>query len=251
MTISRKAATPPAPPALGFVLGKDIDLSTLSNPIAVDERSGVHCFVGYLSEDMPDNLPYFSVSVAAHSPKGRGSSRFISLSRGTLTTSSFLSDDTYYRLRTDRRLVLPSGAKSYFGVDAPKDNWAEDVSLTQALFGGTLQEVTLVATSMAKVLGREGYDLPRVTFSRQRDNRCDLTNALIPREFPYLAFANAQYDWSHVSLHGFYRLLSLTAQDRSPIRAAIIRDGVPESLLNRMIENTSGNQRPLKAREWQ
>jgi len=248
MTISSKAAISPAP---GFLLGKDIDLAALYDPIAVDQHGGVHCFVGYLSEVLRDDLPYFSVSVAVRTPKGRESSRFIKLSRGTLTTSSFLGDDTYYRLLTDRRLVLPTGAKSYFGVDAPKDSWAEDVSLTQAVFGGTSQEVTLVATSLAKVLGRTGYDLPRVTFSRQRNNRCDLTNAVIPKEFPYLAFDGAQYDWSHVSLHGFYRLLSLTAQDRSPIRAAIIGDGVPETLLNRMIENTSGNQRPLMARDWE
>lgn len=251
MTISRNAATPPTPPAPGFVLGKEIDLSTLYNPIVVDERGGVHCFVGYLSEDLPDDLPYFAVSVAARTLKGRESSRFISLSRGALTTSSFLSDDTFYRLRTDRRLVLPSGSKSYFGVDAPKDDWAEDVSLTQAVFGGTVEEITLVATSMAKLLGRSGYELPRATFSRQRNNRCDLTNAMIPKDFPYLAFEGAQYDWSHVSLHGFYRLLSLTAKDRSPIRAAIINDGVPEPLLDRMIENASDIRRPLMARDWQ
>jgi hypothetical protein len=251
--MAHRAKLPPVAPE-GFVQGKDIDPSRWGRDnIAIDQAGRVRCIIGYQDDDQPHDLAYYSPSVATREKDWRNSYNFVELSRGALQRSFFLRGESWYRIVEDRWLILPSGADSYFGVISRADR-AEDEELTRALFGGTREEIETVARAMAPIAGRgyhETVDLPRVTFSKTRNNRCDITNGLIPREFPYLAFEGAQYDWSHVSLFGFYRILSFLCPSRadSPVWKALLDRGVEESLLHRFVENGEGNIQPLQVRE--
>lgn len=239
----------------GFILGSTIDLSKWHGPeIFVDLNDRVHCILGYRSKDQPRDLPYYHPSVGARDRDGRSSYRFVELQRGTLAKSGFLRDDQYYRPISDRWLMLPSGADSYFGVITESDR-AEDVAFTRSLFGGTGAEITSVAAALAGLIGRgyhETVRLPRVTFSKTRENRCDFSGCLIPRDFPYVAFEDSQYAWSHVSLHGFYQLLSFLCSPRSsnPMRQGMLDSGVLETLLDALISNVEGCGQPLPYPEY-
>jgi len=242
------------PPPAGFVLGKKIDLeSWRAHTIAVGEAGRVYCFVGYIAEDQPRDLAYYAPSVALRRRDGRASHRFVSLSRGTLSRSGFLSDDEYYRVLPDRYVVLPTGTESYFGVISERDR-SEDLELTRSVFGGTYQEIESVAIALAIVVGRESRQimrLPRLTFSKARDNRCDVTGCSIPREFPYVAFEEAQQDWSHVSLHGLYRLLSFLCPEpqQSPVWQALRDAGIEEDILKMFISNGNGYPPAISERD--
>lgn len=225
----------------GFVLGSTIDIASLRGEgLFIDLRGNVDCIVGYRRDDQPFDLPYYHPSVASHDKDGKSSYRFVSLRHGTLVKSGFLHQSEYYRPLNDRRLALPRGADNYFGV-ITLENRKEDVDMTRQLFGGTAEEITEVAGALAHLIGR-GYQmarLPRITFSKTRQNQCDISGCLIPREFPYLAFEESQYAWGHVSLHGFYRILSLlcSAKSSNPIRNALIDSGISEKLLDALIAN--------------
>lgn len=241
--------------ASGFVLGKNIDLSAWQrNNIVIDELNHVYCFVGYRMQNQPDHIQYYSPCVALKDSDGRSSYRFIKLSHGTLNRSGFLNDNQYYQVLMDRWVVYPSGANSYFGV-ITKNNRNEDSELSRAIFGGTYEEIEQVATALAKITGRNHHEmsrLPRLTFSKSRNNRCDVTGCLIPQEFPYIAFEDAQYDWSHVSIYGLYRLLSFLCHslERSPAWQALIDKDIPEDVLKRFISNGDGNANPILAQEY-
>jgi hypothetical protein len=246
--------SPVAAPPAGFIQGKDVDLSKWhGGEIAIDEGGRVHCIVGYRREDQPRDLPYYSPCVALHDRDGKSSHRFVELYRGTLQRTFFLRAESWYRLVDDYWLILPSGADSYFGVISRADR-RENEPYTQAIFGGTFKEIEMVACALAPLAGRsyhEMLDLPRLTFSKTRDNRCDICNCLIPRAFPYLAFESAQYNWSHVSLHGFYRLLSFLCPTRidSPVWKALRESGISEDLLTKFVENGDEIAQPLPARK--
>jgi hypothetical protein len=237
------------------VLGKDIDLSSWrDSQIALDGNGRTYCYVGYKSEDQQSHLPYFSPSVALRDRDGRTSFRFVGLFRGALSLSGFFRDDQHYRILDDRRVVLPRGASSYFGVISRQDG-QEDVALTRAVFGGTSVEIESVATALAKLCGRSHHEmahLPRLTFSKTQDNRCELSACLIPKNFPYIAFEDAQYDWSHVSLYGFYRLMSFLrpASRSSPISQALLDAGATDELLERFATNADETPTPLTAPEY-
>lgn len=246
----RHRGTQPAEIPPGFILGSKIDVASWQGPeMFVDLSGNTHCIVGYRTKDQPSDLPYYHPSVAARDRDGRSSYRFVELRRGTLARSGFLRDDQHYRPIADRWLILPSGADSYFGV-VKKCNREEDEAATRELFGGTAADISAVASAFARLIGRgyhEGVRLPRVTFSKTRQNQCDITGCLIPKDFPYVAFDESQYAWSHVSLHGFYRLLSFLCSRKSanPMRETILDAGVAADLLDSLRANAEVVGEPL------
>jgi hypothetical protein len=252
--VARRSETSITPPP-GFVLGKDIDLSLWhDSEIAIDMNGRVYCYVGYKSEKEHNHLPYYSPSVALRERDGRTSFRFVELFQGSLSVSGFFRDDQFYQVLSDRRVVFPRGSISYFGV-LSRDRGTEDATLTRAVFGGTHEEIEGVATAFAKVSGRSYHEmarLPRLTFSKTQDNRCDVSGCLIPKNFPYIAFEDAQYSWSHVSLHGFYRLLAFLCPPSrpSPIAQAMVSSGITEDVLKRFSENTDHIAYPLPSTEY-
>jgi hypothetical protein len=247
--MKRKSQTPIAIPP-DFRPGASIDLSTwYDDGIAVDTYGNIHCFIGYRYEDQRHDLPYYSLSVALRDKDGRGSHRFVKLRRGTLFVSSFLRDEEHYKHLENRLIILPRGASSYFGIIS-RENQEEDLPLTRAIFGGTAEEIETVAIAVAEIAGREVHQLsrlPRVTFSKTNNNRCDFTGCMIPKEFPYIAFEESMYDWSHVSLYGFYRLLAFLCpvDCDSPFKDALINRGISKDLLSNLIANSEGNLHPI------
>lgn len=238
-----------------YVLGKDLDLADLRGELLARSHSGrLECIVGYRRKDQPWDLAYFHPSVGIREGAAKAPGRFIDLDRGMLRESVFISPDTYYKIIKDRWIVFPSGASSYFGVIKESDR-TEDVELTREIFGATLQEIEEVARAFSKIIGRGYHEmvrLPRSTFSKTQSNDCDLTQALIPRNFPYLAFEQAQYAWSHISFYGFYRLLSFVCggADSSPIARAMVESGVEPQILRRLIDNAQVYGPPLIVKRY-
>lgn len=188
------------------MLGSEYVLSDYTDSVLAYDRQGrLHCIIGFLGRDEPPrDLAFYSTSAALRERDGR-SSRFVSLDSGRLFVSSFLEDASQYEIVENCRVILPSGTKSYFGVTRGPD-FEEDVELTRLVFGATQEELE----DVVEVVGSFLWHVPaRATFSKQRVNVCDLTGCSIPREFPFVTFGGTTGDWGHVSLYGFFRLLSL------------------------------------------
>jgi hypothetical protein len=249
MPTKKASESPPA----GFTLGSQVEISHWhGGELVLDTNQRIRCFLGYRREDQPRDLPWFSPSVALRDRDGRGSYRFVELHGGVLSQSGFLRPDEYYKIIDDRFLDLPRGAVSYFGV-VRKGDREEDEELTRQVFGGTMEELEAVAHALAGIVGRSFHEmvrLPRLTFSKTRENYCDISGCLIPREFPYVAFDSAQYDWSHVSLYGLFRLVSFMcpSDGRGPVGAALERAGISTELVRRLVDSGT-NARPLYPRE--
>ena len=220
----------------------------------VDSGGSAHCFLGYQRDEQPFDLAWYSPSVALHDKDGLGSYRFVELRRGIIERRGFLRRDDYYKVLKDRHLLLPRATSSYFGVVHGGED--EDEDLTRQVFGATRREYLQIARAVAKVVGRtfhDALDLPRLTFSKTRSNRCDVSGCLIPKNFPYVAFDSAQYDWSHVSLFGLSRLLSFLcpSDDRSPTKNALLQAGADPQVMHKLVEGAL-NASPIfpNDRDW-
>ena len=237
-------------PPLGFAAGSSFDVASWRGEELFEDVEGrLYCIVGYRAKMQPSDIPYYHPSVAARHPDGLKSFRFIQLHRGTLHRTSFLSDNQYYRQIADRRLVLPNGQNSYFGV-ITKVKRVEDEAATRAIFGGTSRDILTVSAALASLIGRSYgslHNLPRITFSKSRSNKCDFASCLIPSGFPYLAFEDSQYAWGHVSLHGFYKFLAFLCSKKqgNSMRAAVLEMDVPKVLLDMLISNGEDIADPL------
>lgn len=215
--------------------------------LIVNAAGDVRCYLGYISNAQPQSLSWYSPCVALRDEDGLTSCRFVELRGGLLRKTSLPRSEDHYRPLVDRWLELPRGADSFFGVVDRKTR-DMDEELTRRLFGGTRADIDSIAKALSRVVGRSYHEmaqLPRVTFSKTRINSCDLTGCLIPKDFPYLAFDQSQYAWSHVSLHGFYRLLGFLCPSRSAIRDAIERSDVENGVLDRLLKAGQQYGEPL------
>lgn len=227
-----------------------IELRTRSPILVENDRGAVHCVVGYTpAANTIQGLPYYAPEVALRDAGGMASDRFVFLEKGTLYYSEFLRDGELYRVIEDRHVTLPTGAFSYFGVRQTAD-LEEDADLTRAVFGASFDDLTTTLEAWGRVTGRHEMQTPRVTFSRTRENTCDLTGAMIPREFPYVAFAGAQQHWGHVSLLGVYRLLALECANRptSRMAKALVSEGADIEVISQLLSSAAVSRRPIPAR---
>jgi len=234
------------PPNQSHVFG--LDISSWHGGELISSVDGeVRCYLGYRSERQRFDLLWYSPSAALQDKDGRDSRRFVELRGGLLRTSALPRSEQPQKLLTDRLLILPRGADSFFGV-IDRQTRDLDEELTRRLFGGTCDDIESVAKALARVVGRgfhEMAQLPRVTFSKSRNNSCDLTGCLIPKDFPYLAFDQSQHAWSHVSLFGFYRLLGFLCPPRSAVREAMERSELAAGAIDMLVEAGSQYGEPL------
>lgn len=229
---------PPLQPPDGFLPRESLGLESWHRgTIAVDATGKAHCYLGYRAPGQDASLQLVSPQVGLRTPEGLASRHFVSLERGRLSWSQFLSASGYYRLVDDKCVRFPTGANSHFCV-LDLGSREEDAELTRQVFGATAEEYQQIADAIGRATGLTEWRSPRVTFSRAGDNLCDMTGGLIPREFPYVAFAESQYHWGHVSLWGMCRFVAFVCPSRraSRVRGLLVEEGVSESLIDRVVD---------------
>ena len=210
--------------------------------IYVSENNEVYCYTGiYLNEKSPRDVimhmnPYYMHG--KHSTDKKFVSQikgFFRITNGFIALDQFV-DNQYHDMKykkIDAQIRFPLAADTYFGVKKSWDD--EDEALTRRIFGLTYSELSSVVESYAKVMGTytNYVQYPRVTRSVRSRNHCDITDLLIPEQFPYITFNESGYDFSHVSLWGFYRYIQLLTSNStsSPIGKILLQADVSETVL--------------------
>ena len=154
-------------------------------------------------------------------------------------------DDCYYSDGLYKKIVcgvrLASPASCDYGVFVNRE---EDEELTRKVFGLTYYELTELLEAYAKMIGtnHDYFTYPKLTRSIQNTNFCDITGCWIPETFPYVAFNESMYDFSHVSLFGFYRHIQLLTGYKlnSLISQALIKEGLNEEILKKVFDIGKG-----------
>lgn len=199
-------------------LGKDTVLPDRGDDaLYLSEYGEVFCFIGVCEINRERrhllSWPYYM--------NGKHSSKYSAqmlgiyrLTSGCVRLSRFLDHELYaekkFKHLVEYAVRLPVPASCYYDVhkigDGSSYNSEENEDLTRAAFGLTYQELKQLTQSYAKAFGidNDWVQYPKITRSVSRDNYCDITGAWIPASFPYIAFSQSDYRYSHVSLYGFY-----------------------------------------------
>lgn len=160
------------------------------------------------------------------------------------------------RIRDEYLVKLPTGSSNYFGV-THRTSGEEEPALTRSIFGATFSDLSKLITVFAQVVdgpSQRWAKYPSITFSKQRDNTCDLTGALIPQWFPYIAFTESAYFKGHVSLYGFYLQLAFLCNRSKEVGAMpgnqfyheLVAAGVEAEALDYILEALPVMQRTLR-----
>ena len=147
----------------------------------------------------------------------------------------YYGDRLYKKLNCGVRFACPASCD--YGVFVNRE---EDKELTRKIFGLTYYELTDLLDAYAKMMGtnHDYFTYPKLTRSIKNTNFCDITEYWIPETFPYIAFNESMYDFSHVSLFGFYRYIQLLTGRKlnSLISQLLMREGLEEEILKKTFD---------------
>jgi len=181
---NRKSTTFSEEPTLleGFSWGRDINPEAMEyGQIAVTPDGRPTAYIGYVD---PDEHVQLSLSVGGRTVEARRSHQFLELRAGGLKLTSFLWDNQPFKVLEDRRLHLPRSADNTFGVITRQGKL--DDAMTRTLFGATFDELEEFIGQFYSAIRYTpppdcSWKPARITFSKSRDNHCDLTKVLIPK----------------------------------------------------------------------
>ena len=224
--------------------GADITIGTRFPEIFVSDRDEIICYLGIcLNEDNDERrmrfmYPYYMQGKHSDDKKiADNIYGFYRLADGCIVLDNYVDnkyqkDYLYKRLDTAIRFPCPD---TYYAVF---NSCEEDDTLSREVFGLCYGELKALLEVYAKILGtyNDYAQFPRLTRSVRSTNFCDMTDIFIPEQFPYIAFDNSGYEFSHVSLWGFYRHIQLLTQCRmnSAISRLFLKEGLSEEILKRL-----------------
>ena len=223
----------------------DIVLPKNFPAIFVSARNEVFCYTGTLlkNEKREPSIKNYSWQFQEKSPMSKivtdNVLGFYRISKGCIVVDNFLDtiDDGSYKL-TNKFLRLPYAAGNFFGV-LEEVTLIEDKDLTREVFGLTHSELIELLDVYSKTLGlsSEYISYPRLTKSVRTNNFCDMTNAWIPQNFPYITFSNRGNKYSHVSLEGFYQHVQMLFYDgaSTPVCQLFMKNGLTENTLKNIL----------------
>lgn len=228
------------------VCGKDITIGDNFPELYISDLDEVFCYAGICLNDIDDRRkasfmhPYYMVG--RHSTDkniAKKIKRFYRIAEGCIVLDNYLdnhfrNERIYKKVDVGIRFPMPD---TYYGV---LTNYQEDKALTRAVFGLTCKELTDLLEVYGKVMGTysEYISYPKLTRSIRSVNYCAMTDIWIPEKFPYIAFSESGYRFSHVSLWGFYQHVQLLTGCRmsSVISQCLLKAGVDEETLKRLFE---------------
>lgn len=163
---------------------------------------------------------------------------FIALENGALIERRVaVQEITDEVISTEFYVKFPQKMSPYFAV-FNKGTRELDVNKTRKVFGLTCEELNKILPVVSLVLFNTGplkSDMlrgMRITSSYSK-NSCELTDAWIPSDFPYITETEGN-NISHLSLYGFYKLIGTICGPYSLLGTALIEGGVKEDVLTRI-----------------
>lgn len=201
-------------------IGKNIVIPDSSHEaLYLSECGELFCYFGIYGKDKSqvsfERWPYYL--------KGKHTKNcekyikgFFRIQDGCILLTRFVDQEFYndkrYKQLGNYIVRMPVANTCYFGIERrieTKNSWCfeENKELSRACFGLTYRELAHLVKIYSEKLGKcnEYVQYPRITRSMSSDNFCDITSIWIPPKFPYIAFDDSGYSFSHVSLYGFYR----------------------------------------------
>lgn len=230
------------------VMAKDIVIPEFFPAFFISKRE-VLCYTGVLLNDENDEIHlqkkpyYFSGRHSTEEFVAKQVRGFFRLEHGRILLDDFI--DTQYTgeekyKKLDVFIQYPVGADIYYevGIRGNHERGIQE-ELTRIIFGLTCVELQKVIQVYAKIFGiyNDYIQYPRLTRYQRDDSYCDICNMWIPKSFPYIIFNQSGYDFSHVSLWGFYRHLQLLLNNNynSPMATVFLNNGIENVMLDRIL----------------
>ncbi len=226
------------------ILCKDVVVPEYFPAIYIDEYDNVYCYAGIIDKNrfLFGSCPYW---LKGRKPKEINNSirGYFRIKNGKiLQDKKFIDEKNSFNEKAKFKMIpahvhFPAPQDMTFGIYSSTYQDLEK-ELTAKVFGisyDDLLEILYQYNNIFKVAQKTYFNnYPKITRSIKNNNYCDLSGMWIPKEFPYIAFCESDYYYSHISLYGFYQHMKfITSCDiDSIISKQLISNGLNPEILN-------------------
>ena len=230
------------------IICKDILLPKHFPAIYVDEYDNIYCYYGILDKNrfVLESYPYYLKEQKPMDAKEhiRG---YFRLENGMISVDKkFIDEKGGFREKVKCKkipaaLQLPSAYNNPYGIYYEKSKEIEE-ELTKKIFGisyNDLSQLIYHFNNCFKMITQTYYNrYPSITRAIKKDNYCDITEIWIPVGFPYIAFSESGYYYSHISLYGFCQQVKFMTLNyiESSVSKKLIEDGLDSKVLENLFE---------------
>ena len=230
------------------IICKDILLPDFFPAIYIDEHDNIYCYYGILDKDrfLLESYPYWLKEQKPAEVKKhiRG---YFRLENGLiLADKEFIDEKNLFRKQTKCKKIpaiiqLPSTNNNPYGVYYEKSKEIEE-ELTKKIFGISYDDLSQLIyhfNSCFKMITQTCYNkYPSITRAIRNDNYCDITDMWIPTGFPYIAFSESGYYYSHISFYGFYQQIKFITLNNleSSVSKQLIENGLNPEVLEKVFK---------------
>ena len=198
------------------ILFKDLKTPEHFPALYIDENDSVYCYLGIIDKDriMLKSSPYYLSNKKSSEIKNYIRGYFMIKNGAILATDMFLDEKKEFYNNAKCKIIpaiihFPQPQDVSYAIYT-KNNKDLDNELTRKVFGLTYEELNELIIHFNNVFEiRKTYNYynkyPSITRYIKNDNYCDISNLWIPPEYPYIAFKESDYLYSHISLYGFYQ----------------------------------------------
>lgn len=243
------------------ILCKDITLPENFPAIYIDEYDNIYCYNGVVDKNrfLFNSSPYYLKNQKPNDIKDsiRG---YFRIENGTiLYDKEFINEKNSFNKQLKCKIIpahprFPAPNDMSFGIFSQKYNHLEE-EISRHIFGlsyNELKELLYHYNEVFQIAPISIYSrYPSITRSIKNNNYCDINDLWIPAGFPYIAFCESDYYYSHVSFSGFYQNVQfITSNDiNSQLSKLLISNGLNPEILKKLfkIDNMSYSSIPINS----
>jgi len=231
------------------ILCRDITLPQHFPAIYIDEYDRVYCYLGVLDKHrvLLHSSPYYLKNKKSSEIK-ESTRGFFRIENGAIVVDREFMDEKN-SLHKDAKCKLipahihfPQPQDMSFGIYSNKYSELED-ELTRKIFELTYNELNELLYHFNNIFEISNTNIynkyPSITRSIKSDNYCEINDLWIPAEYPYIAFEESNYFYSHISLYSFYKNIKFITKYNieSIVSKKMITNGLKKEILENLFNN--------------
>ena len=235
------------------IICKNILLPESFPAIYIDEYDNIYCYYGIIDKDrfLLKSYPYWLKNQKPAKVKNQIRGYFRLENGLILVDKEFVDGKRSFREQVKCKKIpatikLPSTNNNPYGIYYEKSKEIEE-ELTKKIFGISYDDLSQLIyhfNNCFEMITQTYYSrYPSITRAIQNDNYCDITEMWIPSGFPYIAFSESGYYYSHISLYGFYQQVKfITLNDiESSVSKKLIQNGLNPKILENLFKIEKDN----------
>lgn len=230
------------------LLCKDITFPQFFPAIYIDENDKIYCYMGVLDNHRVHfrSSPYYLKDKKPNEVTNLIRGYFRIENGAVIIDKEFMDKKHPFDENAKCKLlkagvIFPRPNDMSFRIRSSYDNLEDE--LTRKVFILTYNELNELLYHFNQVFAISNINIynkyPSITRSMKNDNYCDLNDLWIPAEYPYIAFDESSYYYSHVSIYSFYEIIKFLTKYslKSRLAKTMIENGLNIEILERLFKH--------------